>query len=227
MQENPEKAKILEMLQRIPVFGGVAEAALLQILDRSRPVRVSEGDYFFRESDRAASMFVLVEGGVEERKTIDGTDYDLGRLEPGDCFGELELIDFCPRATSVRAVRDCRAIEVTAASLHAIYKLDPASFTMLQMNMGREVSRRLRRLEADLPHVRSESRPDPGRESAPRPEPAAAPLPPGRCVVCAKHVSPSEEHLELWHEDTRFVACCPVCAACFREDPRRFVNRRA
>jgi CRP-like cAMP-binding protein len=62
----------------------------------------------------------------------------------GDCFGEMALIDFCPRSASVRALEDSRAIELSATSLQQLYEKDPAQFTMIYMNLGRELSRRLR-----------------------------------------------------------------------------------
>jgi len=52
-----------------------------------------------------------------------------------------------PRSASVRAIDDCRAIQLSAASLYQVYEKDLEQFAMIQMNMGREVSRRLR--EAD------------------------------------------------------------------------------
>ena len=65
------------MLQRIPVFGGVAEDSLRHILDRVRTVIVPKDDYYFRENDRAQSMFVLVEGRVVVVKILDGFEYEL------------------------------------------------------------------------------------------------------------------------------------------------------
>ncbi len=139
------------MLERIPVFGGVSDRALQHILERAETVSVRKGGLFFRENDRAKSMFVLVEGQVAVIKTTQGQEYELRRLGPGDCFGELELIDLCPRAASVRALTECTAIEIPATLMHQVYKIDATSYAMLQMNMGREVSRRLRKLDADIP----------------------------------------------------------------------------
>jgi hypothetical protein len=42
------------------------------------------------------------------------------------------------------AVEACQAIELSGASLLGIYEKDLEQFTLIQMNMGREVSRRLR-----------------------------------------------------------------------------------
>jgi CRP-like cAMP-binding protein len=59
----------------------------------------------------------------------------------------MALIDHCPRSASVRAVEDCSAIQISAANLYRLYAQDLKQFALIQMNMGREVCRRLR--EAD------------------------------------------------------------------------------
>jgi CRP-like cAMP-binding protein len=59
----------------------------------------------------------------------------------------MAVMDLFPRSASVSAVEDCTAIRLSAANLHQIYARDLKQFTLIQMNMGREVSRRLR--EAD------------------------------------------------------------------------------
>jgi CRP/FNR family cyclic AMP-dependent transcriptional regulator len=76
-----------------------------------------------------------------------GQDYLLQILRAGDCFGEMAVMDHGPRSASVRAVEDCIAIRISAANLYEVYGLDPKQFALIQMNMGREVCRRLR--EAD------------------------------------------------------------------------------
>ena len=56
-------------------------------------------------------------------------------------------MDMRHRSASVVAVESCNAIELSGASLFGLYEKDLEQFTLIQMNMGREVSRRLR--EAD------------------------------------------------------------------------------
>ena len=56
-------------------------------------------------------------------------------------------MDHCPRSASVGAVEDCIAIRISAANLYGVYAEDLKQFALIQMNMGREVCRRLR--EAD------------------------------------------------------------------------------
>jgi CRP/FNR family cyclic AMP-dependent transcriptional regulator len=45
---------------------------------------------------------------------------------------------------SVRAVEDCTAIRISAGNLYKVYAQDLRQFALIQMNMGREVCRRLR-----------------------------------------------------------------------------------
>ena len=63
---------------------------------------------------------------------------------PGDCFGEMALMDLFPRSASIRALADCTAIELTPDDLMRLYEHDLEQFTLVQMNIGREVCRRLR-----------------------------------------------------------------------------------
>lgn len=138
------RAKRIELLQGMPIFGAIDDDALHFLLEQAREVVVPAGDYFFRENDQAQSMFVLEEGSAEVIKGWQGNDTVLHRLGAGDCFGEMALMDLFPRSASVRAVEDCRAIELSAADLLRLFEHDAEQFALIQMNIGREVCRRLR-----------------------------------------------------------------------------------
>jgi CRP-like cAMP-binding protein len=126
-----EDARI-ELLQRMPVFGGIRAEVLRFLLGLCPIMKVRAGEYFFREHDAADSMFVLEAGQVAVLKTWQSEESLLRTLRTGDCFGALE---------------DCAAVQVSAASLYRVYEHDLEQFALIQMNMGREISRRLR--EAD------------------------------------------------------------------------------
>jgi CRP-like cAMP-binding protein len=141
-----EDARI-QLLQRMPVFGGIRADVLRFLLGLCPIVEVPAGEYFFREHDAADSMFVLESGRVAVLKSWRSQESLLRNLGTGDCFGEMALMDLLPRSASVRALEDCKAIQVSAANLYRVYEHDLEQFALIQMNMGREVSRRLR--EAD------------------------------------------------------------------------------
>ena len=146
----PSVPEELAVLREMPIFGGVPDRALQYLSDRAERIGISAGDWFFRQGDRDQTMYVLRSGQVEVRRTLGGRSETLGRLGPGDCFGEMALIDLYPRSASVRAVEDCVALGIGHALLYALYAEDPEPFTLIAMNLARELSRRLRRAETLL-----------------------------------------------------------------------------
>jgi CRP-like cAMP-binding protein len=100
-------------------------------------------------------MFVLEAGKAAVLKSWSGREYLLRILKEGDCFGEMAVMDLFPRSASVRAVEDCAAIRLSAASLYQVCAQDPKQFALIQMNMGREVCRRLRESDNRLLRART------------------------------------------------------------------------
>lgn len=148
----------LQLLQNMPIFGGITEVTLKFLLDLAPIIPVPKDHYFFHEGDEAVSMFVLERGKVAILKSWKGHDYLLRYLEKGNCFGEMALMDFFPRSASALAVEDCTAIEISSQTLYELYEKDLEQFAIIQMNMGREVSRRLREADKQLFEANIEAR---------------------------------------------------------------------
>ena len=144
------QAARIELLQHMPVFGGIRADVLQYLLGLCPVVSVPANEFFFRENDQADSMFVLEAGIAAVLKSWGGQEYLLRTLKEGDCFGEMAVMDLCPRSASVRAAEDCTAIRISAANLYQVYSQDLKQFALIQMNMGREVCRRLRELDDRL-----------------------------------------------------------------------------
>ena len=140
----------IELLQRMPIFGGLRADTLQFLLTFCPIVSLPMNEFFFREHQQGDSMFVLEKGKAAVLKSWHGQDYLLQTLKEGDCFGEMAVMGHCPRSASVRAVEDCTAIQISAANLHQVYAQELKQFALIQMNMGREVCRRLREANSRL-----------------------------------------------------------------------------
>ena len=134
----------IQLLQRTPIFGAIQARPLEVLLGGTVNVQVPAGAEFFREGETANAMFVLESGRVAVMKRWEGVDHHLRDLSAGDCFGEMALIDMSPRSASVIALEDCSAIRLTNADLFRVYQIDLEQFALIQMNIARELSRRLR-----------------------------------------------------------------------------------
>jgi CRP/FNR family transcriptional regulator, cyclic AMP receptor protein len=140
----------IELLQRMPIFGALREDTLQFLLEQARVKSVPAGDFFFREKDPADCVYVLESGRAAVIKAWQDGEFVLRHLERGDCFGEMALMDFFPRSASVRAVADCQALALSPADLLRLFERDAEQFALIQMNMGREVCRRLRESDEQL-----------------------------------------------------------------------------
>lgn len=146
----------IELLQGMPIFGALREDALECLLAGAASVVRDAGACYFREGDEhAQSVFVVERGGVRVQKRWQGGEWALKELGVGDCFGEMALLDLEPRSATVCAVADdtC-AIEFGTEALHRLFSHDAEQFALLQMNIAREVCRRLRVADEMLLAVR-------------------------------------------------------------------------
>ena len=134
----------LVALRNVPIFGGLSDEALAALGERARRVEVPCGSLFFREGDAGNTAFVLERGRVAILKRGPRGDHVLGHLKAGDAFGEVSLLDLGLRSASVRAETECAAIELTAAGILRVARVSPSQLTLIYMNMGRELARRLR-----------------------------------------------------------------------------------
>ena len=134
----------IAVLQAMPIFGGIGEEALRFLIARCTSVSLPTREYFFREDDRADGLFVLQHGRVAILKAWDGHQHLLGHLKAGDCFGEMALMDLFPRSASVLTIEPCKALHLTNDCFYQLYRKNLQQFAVIQMNLGREVSRRLR-----------------------------------------------------------------------------------
>jgi CRP-like cAMP-binding protein len=144
------QASRVAALQAMPIFGAIRADVVARFVEAAKTVSVGQGEYYFREGDRAESMYVLESGEVALLKHWEGKSHVLGHLGAGDCFGEMALLDLFPRSASVLATAPCTAIELSTGSLYQLYETDLEQFALMQMNIARELSRRLRAADEQL-----------------------------------------------------------------------------
>jgi CRP/FNR family cyclic AMP-dependent transcriptional regulator len=65
-------------------------------------------------------------------------------LGPNDGFGEMSMIDMQARSATVRALSPSRLLKLTSEDMDALYRSDLKSYTLIVLNIARDLSRRLR-----------------------------------------------------------------------------------
>ena len=132
-------------LRDIGLFGGLGDEALQQLATTLKILNRGANDVIFNEGEEARELYVLLRGEVEVFKFLKrGVEARLAILSAGHWFGEMSVLDVQHRSASVRALGPCRFLVVTARDLDALYRRDLKSYTLVILNVARELARRLR-----------------------------------------------------------------------------------
>jgi CRP-like cAMP-binding protein len=100
------------------------------------------GDNIIVEGDPNDRIRFILEGRVAVIKH----GLELSEFAEGDVFGEMEVLDVMPSAATIRALSETQVMSISNKGLRDIYKIDVHSFSIIIMNLARDLSRRLRRM---------------------------------------------------------------------------------
>ncbi len=141
-----------KLLQTCPLFGGISNEVIEEIRPVLREEHFSKGEYIIKEGEEGDRLYLLYEGSVEVLKEISSPrgveQRRLTLLGKGETFGEMELLDMLCCSASVRALEEVSTLTLSNRDMYKIYKSNLPAFTMIVMNLAREISRRLRRMDA-------------------------------------------------------------------------------
>ena len=134
-----------------PFFGGLSEASLDLLVSMLVERQFSAGATIVAEGEPGRSMFIVHSGElVVSRLGESGRSIFMSKLEPGDFFGEMTLIEMQNRSASVMAESETVLYELTAKNLYTYYKADIHAYVIVMQNINRELCRRLRRADARI-----------------------------------------------------------------------------
>ena len=132
-------------LREIGLFGALSDEVLEHLIAMLHDKRVGAGEAVFREGEPAREMYVVLDGEMEVlKKSRRGRDQRVAILGPTDTFGEMSIIDMQQRSATVRALAPSRVLRISTEDMDALYRYDLKSYTLIVLNIARDLSRRLR-----------------------------------------------------------------------------------
>lgn len=138
----PDVHARIGFFRNVPVFGGLPDAELVRLCGFADWRIYDGGEVLVREGDLAQEMFVVLEGAVDVFKGDDSRL--LVTLGVGQCIGEMALIDIQPRSATVVASVPSRVMVLGFDDLIRLHRSNLESYTLVVLNIAREISRRLR-----------------------------------------------------------------------------------
>ena len=129
--------------RRYSLFDGLEQEQIESILPLMNYEVYESGVNIITEGSQNGKIFFILEGQV---KAIKG-GIILEEMGPGAFFGEMEVLDILPSAATVKAIVKTNAMVLSLDTLGEIYETDLKIYSFIIMNLARDLSRRLRRLD--------------------------------------------------------------------------------
>ena len=106
-----ERMATVEFLAKVPIFEHLTPEQLQPLCAKMRSRKIQRGEVVFHQDDPGDRMHIIVQG----RRRIsldsdDGREKDVALLQPGECFGEMALLDGANRSAKATAVDDIETL---------------------------------------------------------------------------------------------------------------------
>jgi signal transduction histidine kinase len=102
----------LNDLRKSPLFQGLSDRELQQLMDMAEPLSLRAGDVLIRQGDPGDSAYVVIKGEFEIRKQAGQSLIKIDMRNPGDVVGEMALLTRAPRSATVTAVTDSETLRI-------------------------------------------------------------------------------------------------------------------
>jgi CRP/FNR family transcriptional regulator len=133
-------AEIGELLERVPLFSGLATEDLARIAEVAMPRRFDSGGVVFREGDEGDTCYVVRSGRARAiREHSDGRTITLADFGEGEIFGELAMFEGERRSATVETLEETLVLAILAADMRRLLERHPALAVKLIAALGRRL----------------------------------------------------------------------------------------
>ncbi len=148
---EPNTKSFHAFLRKVPVLSGLVGPSLASVAGMLRQEKYQRGDIVFTEGELGRTMYVLFQGEVNVlRNNEAGEPVPIVRLGPGECFGEMALVELGPRSASVVATAPTTLYSLNNLDLYRLFHENNYAFVIVLQNICRLLSRRLRKADGRL-----------------------------------------------------------------------------
>jgi CRP-like cAMP-binding protein len=140
--DRPLGRQGIDLLAQVPLFAGLSRRHLKRLAEHADVVTFRDRETIVESGQPGGTFYVMLEGQAK----VERGGRTLGRLGPGDFFGEISLLDGGPRTASVVATSPARAIRIFKRSFDKVVSEDPGVASQILA----VVARRLREAERSI-----------------------------------------------------------------------------
>ena len=143
---------VLPILSEIAIFGGFSDSQLHEIFKYVEECLFKQGEIIFQKGEDPSHIYIVKNGKIDLLITQRDVVLKKKTLMTGDCFGEASLMGMRKHTATAVALEDSDVMVLSWRALLQLRKEDSALFSLLMMNIARELARRLELTDEILLH---------------------------------------------------------------------------
>ncbi len=144
---------ILPIIKNVTIFSGFSDSQVRAIFENCTVVEVKVGEIILQEATPATEIFIILSGKITIVLGLRSDDpIVLSEFGPGNCIGEASVIGIQDHSASAVVTEDATLLVLSRQVLMKIFDTDKSLFSLLILNIAREIARRLHHTDEILLH---------------------------------------------------------------------------
>jgi CRP/FNR family cyclic AMP-dependent transcriptional regulator len=135
--------EFISILKNVTIFAGFSEKALHRVFSNCPIIEKKAGETIVEEGQTASEIYIILQGKVSIVLDMKSDPFELAMFGPGDVIGEASVIGVQKHSATALAKEITELLVLTRTMLMEIYDRDKGTFSMLILNIARELARRL------------------------------------------------------------------------------------
>jgi len=128
----------LQDLRSSPLFEGLSDQELQQLVDNAQPVSLRAGEALMKQGEPGDTAYVVINGGLEIQKQSGQSLIKIDVRKPGEIVGEMALLSNAPRSATVVATCDSETLCISQEAFENLLSTSPsATLAVLHWVMAR------------------------------------------------------------------------------------------
>jgi len=137
-------------MSRVTIFSGLTSSRLDEIIASCSIQSYPAGCRIIEEGTPATHIFILLSGAVRVVHGAPPRAFEICSFGPGCCIGEASIVGIFDHTASVEITEPAQILILSRNTLMSIYDRDKDFFSILILNIARELARRLNRTDQML-----------------------------------------------------------------------------
>lgn len=134
-------------MRNVTIFAGFDDTQISAICKKCTYINTRVGDILLEENTPATEIFILIKGRVSIVLNLKEEPFELIEFGPGSCVGEASVIGIQEHSASAVVMEDASLLVLSRQCLMELFEADKGLFSLLILNIARELARRLNRTD--------------------------------------------------------------------------------